>query len=113
MLACLRRHSDEPASIPEAEPTARSVELDPAVLALVGDEEHGEYLATECLTRHRADGSSEGIPFITRWPVEEVVVAMHACKKKLRPPPVMQMLAGRPSNEEIAVLAACFGAFDE
>ncbi len=114
LLAYLRTFSDNPANIPEAEPTATGTDhdLDPAILALEGDPEYGEYLATECLTCHQADGSAEGIPSITRWPEEDFVVAMHAYKNKLRPHPVMQMMAGRLSNEEIAALAAYFKDLD-
>ena len=114
LLAYLRTFSDNPANIPEAEPTALGTDhdLDPAILALEGDPEYGEYLATECLTCHQADGSADGIPSITRWPEEDFVVAMHAYKNKLRPHPVMQMMAGRLSNEEIAALAAYFKELD-
>lgn len=110
LLAYLRIYSDDPANIPEAEPTATGTDhdLDPAILALEGDPEYGEYLSSECLTCHQSDGSAEGIPSITRWPEEDFVVAMHAYKNKLRPHPVMQMMAGRLSNEEIAALAAYF-----
>lgn len=110
LLAYLRRFSDNPANIPEAEPTALATDhdLDPAILALVGDPEYGEYLASECLTCHRQDGAAEGIPSITLWPTEDFVVAMHAYKRKLRPHPVMQMMAGRLNDEEIAALAAYF-----
>ncbi|QGX99875.1 c-type cytochrome [Roseovarius faecimaris] len=114
LLAYLRVYSDNPADIPEAEPTARATDhdLDPAILALEGDPEYGEYLATECLTCHQADGSAEGIPSITRWPVDDFVIAMHAYKRKLRPHPVMQMMAGRLNDEEIAALAAYFKDLD-
>ncbi len=114
LLAFLRRHSDSPANIPEAEPTAlpSDRDLDPAILALEGDAEYGEYLATECLTCHRADGGASGIPSITRWPRDDFVIAMHAYKTKLRPHPVMQMMAGRLSDEEIAALAAYFKDLD-
>ncbi len=110
LLAYLRAYSDNPADVPEAEPTATGTDhdLDPAILALKGDKEYGEYLSSECLTCHRADGSAEGIPAITRWPEEDFVIAMHAYKQKLRPHPVMQMMAGRLSNDEIAALAAYF-----
>jgi cytochrome c len=37
---------------------------------------------------------------------------MHAYKAKLRPHPVMQMMAGRLSNDEIAALAAYFATLD-
>lgn len=110
LIAYLREFSDNPANIPEAEPTALSTDhdIDPAILAIVGDPEYGEYLSSECLTCHKADGSAEGIPSITQWPEEDFVVAMHAYKEKLRPHPVMQMMAGRLSNDEIAALAAYF-----
>ena len=110
LLAFLRVYSDNPRDIPEAEPTAIGTDhdLDPAILALVGDPEYGEYLSGECLTCHRSDGGGEGIPSITGWPEEDFVIALHAYKKKLRPHPVMQMMAGRLSNEEIAALAAYF-----
>jgi cytochrome c len=110
LIAYLRRFSANPANIPEAAPTARGTDhtVDPAILALRGDPEYGEYLSSECVSCHQADGSSEGIPSIIRWPAEDFVVAMHAYKNKLRPHPVMQMMAGRLSSEEIAALAAYF-----
>lgn len=110
VLAYLRLFSDDPGNIPEAAPTAilREVELTTEVLALVGDPEYGEYLSSECTTCHLRDGSDQGIPSISRWPVEDFVVAMHAYKRKLRPHPVMQMMAGRLDDEEIAGLAAYF-----
>ncbi|MCE8008524.1 c-type cytochrome [Aestuariivita sp.] len=114
ILAYLRDFSDNPSDVPEAEPTARATDhdLDPAILAIQGDPEYGEYLSSECLTCHLPDGGAEGIPSITRWPVEDFVVAMHAYKRKLRPHPVMQMMAGRLNDEEIAALAAYFRDLD-
>ncbi|MFN4130528.1 MAG: c-type cytochrome [Paracoccaceae bacterium] len=114
LMAFLRDYSDQPANIPEAEPTARKTEpdLDPSILALEGDPEYGAYLSSECSTCHRRDGADEGIPSITQWPAEDFVVAMHAYKSKLRPHPVMQMMAGRLSNDEIAALAAYFATLE-
>ncbi|WP_323042764.1 c-type cytochrome [Gemmobacter sp.] len=114
LLAYLREWSDKPQNIPEAEPTAVKTDpdLDPAVLALKGDRDYGEYLGSECTTCHRADGSDQGIPSITGWPEADFVVAMHAYKQKLRPHPVMQMMAGRLSNDEIAALATYFATLD-
>lgn len=111
VLAYLRQFSDNPQNIPEAAPTARKqeVKLTPEVLAIVGDPEYGEYLATECTTCHQVDGGYDGIPSITQWPEEDFVIAMHAYKRKVRPHPVMQMMAGRLSDEEIAAVAAFFG----
>jgi len=110
LLAYLRRFSDNPANIPEAAPTAVGTDhsVDPDILAIQGDPEYGEYLSSECVSCHMADGTADGIPSITRWPEDDFVVAMHAYKEKLRPHPVMQMMAGRLSNEEIAALAAYF-----
>ncbi|MDZ7709708.1 MAG: c-type cytochrome [Roseovarius sp.] len=110
LLAYLRTFSDNPANIPEAEPTAIGTDhsVAPEILAIQGDPDYGEYLSSECVSCHQADGTGGGIPSITRWPEEDFVVAMHAYKDKLRPHPVMQMMAGRLSNEEIAALAAYF-----
>lgn len=110
VMAYLRDFSDDPGNIPGAEPTARLSEygIDAEVLAIEGDPEYGEYLSAECTTCHQASGADEGIPSITHWPEEDFVVALHAYKNKLRPHPVMQMIAGRLGNEEIAALAAYF-----
>jgi len=114
VLAYLRQFSDSPRDIPEAEPTARKIEtvLPPETLAIVGDRDYGEYLSSECTTCHQADGGYDGIPAIIGWPDEDFVIAMHAYKRKIRPHPVMQMMAGRLSDEEIAALAAYFGALE-
>ena len=82
--------------------------VDPTILSIVGDPEYGEYLASECMTCHQSSGLDDGIPGINAWPTKDFVIAMHAYKKKQRPHPVMQMMAGRLTNEEIAALAAYF-----
>ncbi len=112
VLAYLRNFSDMPQNIPESSPTARAREVDLPieVLALTGDRDYGEYLASECQTCHQVDGDSEGIPAIIGWPTEDFVIAMHAYKRQVRPHPVMQMMAGRLSDEEIAAIAAYFGS---
>ncbi|WP_135449902.1 c-type cytochrome [Tabrizicola caldifontis] len=114
LLAFLREWSDRPQDIPESEPTALKTDpdLSPEILAIKGDPDYGEYLASECQTCHQADGSDQGIPSITGWPAEDFVVAMHAYKQKLRPHPVMQMMAGRLNEEEIAALAAYFATLE-
>ena len=112
LLAFLRDFSDRPSNIPEAAPTARAdvPMLSEETLAIVGDMAYGEYLSSECTTCHQRDGSDQGIPSIVLWPQRDFVLAMHAYKQKLRPHPVMQMMAGRLSDEEIAALAAYFGS---
>ena len=113
ILAYLRAYSDNPQNIPEAAPTlSREVQLSDEVLAIKGDPDYGEYLSSECTTCHQADGGADGIPSITAWPEEDFVIAMHAYKSKLRPHPVMQMMAGRLSDDEIAALAAYFGTLN-
>ena len=115
LLAYVRAFSDQPQDIPESSPTARpsEVELPPEVLAIVGDAEFGEYLAQECLTCHQRSGSDAGIPAITGWPEEDFVVAMHAYRRGLRPHQVMQMMAQRLADDEIAALAAYFAGLGE
>jgi len=113
-LAYLRQFSDDPSNIPEAAPTAMGLDHDvaPEVLAIVGDPAYGEYLSGECTACHQTSGAASGIPSITNWPTEDFVVAMHAYKDGVRSHPVMQMMAGRLSNEEIASLAAYFEAVE-
>lgn len=115
LIAYLRLFSDDPANIPEADPTATGTDhnLDPAILALEGDAEYGEYLSSECKTCHQADGGDDGIPSIILWPEEDFVVAMHAYKDNTRSHPVMNMIAGRLSADEIAALAAYFKDLEE
>jgi cytochrome c len=115
LLAYLRAYSDQPQNIPESSPTARRTEpaLPPEVLAIVGDREYGEYLAQECMACHQATGSDQGIPAITGWYEEDFVVAMHAYRRELRPHQVMQMMAQRLNDEEIAALAAYFATLGE
>lgn len=115
LLAYLRLFSDSPANIPEAQPTARRVEMDlpPEVLAIRGDREWGEYLASECTTCHQRSGAAAGIPSITFWPEDRFVVAMHAYRAGLRPHQVMQNVASRLTDEDIAALASYFATIDE
>lgn len=114
VLAYLRQYSSNPQDIPEASPTARAVEveLSPEILAMVGDPAYGEYLSSECTTCHQSDGDYDGIPAIVGWYEEDFILAMHAYKQGIRPHPVMQMMASRLSDEEIAALAAYFGNYE-
>ena len=115
LIAYLRLFSDKPSNYPEADPTAEPIDRDlsPEILALVGDPEYGEYLSGECTTCHQSAGGDDGIPSIVLWPEDDFVVAMHAYKNKQRNHPVMQMVAGRLGDEEIAALAAYFANLTE
>ena len=87
-------------------------EVSSDILNIEGDAEYGEYLAGGCTGCHQTDGSYDGIPSIVGWDEETFVWAMHSYKEKIRKHPVMQMMAGRLSDEEIAALAAYFAALE-
>lgn len=82
--------------------------IDPASVLVPGDIEYGAYLSGECTTCHQASGDFDGIPSITQWEEIYFMVAMHEYKMKTRENPVMQTVAGRLGDEEIASLAAYF-----
>lgn len=116
VIAYLRTFSDDPSDIPEAAPTASAISHDPAVnpsiLKIQGDPNFGEYLSGECVTCHQRGGEDSGIPSIIGWPNDVFVTAMHAYRSKNRSHPVMQMIAGPLSDEEIASLAAYFSTLE-
>lgn len=89
-------------------PVAKDPEVPPEILAIEGDVEYGEYLASACTTCHQADGSDQGLPSIVGWPTSIFVTAMQAYKVKARENPVMQQQAGALADDEIAALAAYF-----
>jgi cytochrome c553 len=74
-----------------------------------GDRALGEYLSSECVTCHQLTGKYEGIPPIIGWPEASFIEIMNEYRAKRRDNPVMQIIAGKFSNEEIAALAAYFG----
>ncbi|MXX88427.1 MAG: hypothetical protein F4Y68_04130 [Boseongicola sp. SB0665_bin_10] len=118
-IAYLRTFSESPVGVAggdasaAAPETAPEVALDSSVLDIEGDPEYGEYLSSECTTCHRADGGDDGIPSIVRWGEDRFVTVMHAYKLGAREHPVMNMVAGRLGNEEIAALAAYFAALED
>ncbi len=75
-----------------------------------GDRELGQYLSSECVTCHQASGQQTGgVPAITGWADDQFIAVMHAYKNRDRDNQVMQAIASRLSEEEIAALAAYFG----
>jgi cytochrome c553 len=74
-----------------------------------GDRALGEYLSAECVSCHQISGRHQGIPPIVGWPETSFVEIMNEYRFKRRTTPVMQTIAGKFSNEEIAALAAYFG----
>tara|TARA_B100002019_G_scaffold214994_1_gene187600 strand:- start:1919 stop:2227 length:309 start_codon:yes stop_codon:yes gene_type:complete len=79
---------------------------DEKILTL-GDKEYGQHLAGECVTCHKAN-SNKGIPSINGYDKDVFVTLMLAYKNKEMQNPVMQMIAGRLDNEQIASLALYF-----
>lgn len=73
-----------------------------------GDSALGQYLSSECVTCHQLSGRFDGIPPIMGWPEEAFVEIMNEYKLNKRSHPVMQIIAGRLSPEEISALAAYF-----
>ena len=79
---------------------------DDKILAL-GDKEYGQHLAGECVTCHKAK-TDKAIPSINGYDKDVFVTIMLAYKNKEMENPVMQMIAGRLDNEQIASLALYF-----
>ena len=74
------------------------------------DSAYGEYLSGECVTCHRADGGDDGIPSITGLDAEGFAYIMHAYRAKELENNVMQLVAGRLDDEQIASLAVYFAS---
>jgi cytochrome c553 len=76
-----------------------------------GDRALGEYLSSECVTCHQLSGKQQpGIPSIVGRPAAVLVQSLNEYRTKQRPNEVMQTVAGKFSNEEIAALAAYFSS---
>jgi cytochrome c553 len=84
--------------------------LRPAAAEAAGDKALGQYLAAECVTCHQLSGQYEGIPPIIGWPDETFIEIIGEYRTKKRADPIMQTIAGRLSQEEVAALAAYFGS---
>ena len=69
---------------------------------------YGEYLSGECVTCHSQKGVDKGIPSINGLDAEVFASVMHAYKTGDMEHPVMQMVAGRLDDEQIASLAVYF-----
>lgn len=115
LMTLLGGYSSDNPELPIAEPalTPEEYGLDPGLLNIPGDAEYGAYLAGECVACHQATGASESIPSIAGWPTDDFVITLHAYKRGLRIHPVMQLVTGRLSDEEIASLAVYFRDVDD
>jgi len=77
--------------------------------AFADNKAFGQFLASECTTCHQLSGESTGgIPAITGWPKNQFIAVLRSYRAKERDNEVMQTIAGRLSDEEIAALAAFF-----
>jgi cytochrome c553 len=80
--------------------------LSPA--AYGADIEYGRYLSSECTTCHGASQADSTIPNIHGLDQAHIAEVIKAYRTKALPNPVMQNVAGRLGDEEIAALAAYF-----
>ena len=69
---------------------------------------YGEYLAGECVTCHRSGSSGGSIPNIAGVDAKIIAATLHSFKTKERENKVMQLVAERLDNEQIASLAVYF-----
>lgn len=75
-----------------------------------GDKALGEYLSGECVTCHQVAGQDKGIPAIVGLPEAAFIGMMEEYKQKKRANPLMQNVAARLSQDDIAALATYFGS---
>ena len=76
--------------------------------SIKGDVEYGEYLSSECVTCHQKSGDSGSIPSIAGLDPKNFVKILKLYKNKERSNKVMQTVAGRLTDEQIASLAIYF-----
>ncbi len=76
---------------------------------LAGDKELGRHLSSECVACHQLSGRVvAGVPAIVGIDQASFKAMMESYRKKERPNQVMQSIAAKFSDEEIAALAAFF-----
>jgi cytochrome c553 len=80
----------------------------PGARAAGVDIELGRYLATECMTCHRAATATSTIPNIFGLAERHFTDVVKAYRAKTLPNAVMQNIAARLSDDEIASLALYF-----
>src|SRR5439155_16768577 len=79
-----------------------------AGLGAGADIELGRHLASECMTCHRSAAVGGQIPNIFGLPSDRLTVLLAAYREKKLSNPVMQNIAGRLNDDEIASLALFF-----
>jgi cytochrome c553 len=91
----------------------RAVAVVAAALAATGsqagDKELGKHLSSECVACHQLTGRVvAGVPAIVGIDQPSFTAMMESYRKKERPNQVMQSIAAKFSDEEVAALAAFF-----
>ncbi|MFY9246811.1 MAG: cytochrome C [Roseicyclus sp.] len=89
---------------------AANIAVDPeiaAILAIAGDVPYGEYLSSECTACHRDSGGSD-IPTIRGLAPSAFIAGMVDYRNGTREHQVMNTVARRLGDEELAALAAYF-----
>jgi cytochrome c len=72
------------------------------------DAELGRYLSSECMTCHGTARTDSTIPNIFGLAQPRFAEALKAYRAKALPNPIMQTIAGRLNDEDIAALALYF-----
>lgn len=115
----MRRVAVRRLSLPWMHGTARAVLVATVAACIAGaiagptaghgaDVELGRYLSSECMTCHGTAKADSTIPNIYGLGEAHFVEVIRAYRVKALPNPVMQSIAGRLSDEDIAALAAFF-----
>jgi cytochrome c553 len=95
--------------VPSCAALVATVSLMAAAPAVAGgDLELGRYLASECMTCHRTGTATSTIPNIFGLAETHLTIVIKAYRDKELPNPVMQNIASRLTDEEIASLALYF-----
>lgn len=81
--------------------------------ARAADLAYGEYLASECVTCHRAPADEGAIPAIVGLPTAYFVNALRDYRTGRRQNPVMQSVARSLDDEQIAALATYFASIKD
>lgn len=85
-----------------------------ASIAKAASPAFGRFLSSECVTCHQISGAHEnGIPSIVGWPRAQFIAVLNSYRAKERDSDVMQSIAARLSDDEIAALAAYFETIEK
>lgn len=85
-------------------------EMADLIIGIDGDPEYGEYLSGECVTCHQISGHADGIPSIVGLPQDYFIRSLLEYKHNIRNNEVMKLMVSNMGNDEMAALAAYFGA---